>query len=278
MRSRVGIDLGGSKMLLLEESASGRRITRIATGRAFSAADAEAAISRFLLECAEPPASIGIAVPGLISPDGKVVSRGGLPELAGWEPRRINGLPSVVRVLNDAEAALIEEATKLECGATVAIVVVGTYIGAAFLVEGRVLRGARGWAGELGNIPILTGSKYRILDSVAGGGAVLKAAGGTPQEVMLKVAAGEEKILDILREAGAALGAGLATIINLFNPTLVALAGGTLRWPGYIQAALETTESLSIPQLWECCTVRESTCGELLVVSGAARAAAMNLE
>jgi predicted NBD/HSP70 family sugar kinase len=176
--------------------------------------------------------------------------------------------------LNDAEAALVEEAASLDESTTAAMVMVGTGIGAAFLVGGRMLRGASGWAGELGSIPFRINEGYTTLDAAASGDAIVKRIGAEFEVVAARAHRGDQGVLQVFSECGAALGAGLASVINLFNPSLLALGGGTLRWPGYLSAAVESAHALSIPQLWNSCTVRESVHGERLVALGAARAAA----
>ena len=73
-------------------------------------------------------------------------------------------------MVNDAAAALVEECHDAPAGATAAVVMVGTGIGAALLVNGQPFGGARGWAGELGSIPIATASDgVRTLDQLASG-------------------------------------------------------------------------------------------------------------
>jgi glucokinase len=68
---------------------------------------------------------------------------------------------------------------------------------------------------------------------------------------------------------GYSLGLAIATVINIFNPSLIVLAGGTLRWSGYFEAALQSAQANSLPELWENCQVRQSSCGGDLVVLGA---------
>ena len=278
MAERIGIDIGGSKMLLLVEDEAGRRVEQLATGKAFTVAEIETAILRFVHQQDWLPRSIGIAVPGIVDSNGQVVGCSGLPNLEGWSPHRLFQSPTAVRVLNDAEAALVEEAVTLETAATAAVIIAGTDIGAAFLVDGRVLRGARGWAGELGSIPVQVNNQYQTLDAVAGGAAILKRVGASAEQMAIRVKQGDAEMLHVIRDAGTALGAGLACVINLLNPSVLVLAGGTLRWSGYFEAALQSAQTLSLPKLWESCTIRRSLHGELLVALGAARAAEMMVE
>ena len=138
------------------------------------------------------------------------------------------------------------------------------------MAAGQPLRGANGWAGELGSIPM---GAAGTLDQLAGGAAILRRLGLNADALRTKAEAGDEVVLRSLREAGTALGQGLATVINLLNPQRVSLAGGTLTLPGYAAAALRAAEAHSLPDLWRACAVRPSPHGALLVALGAARKA-----
>lgn len=59
---RVGVDIGGTKMLLLAQGEDIRARWQITTGDRFSGADAEAEIAKFIQTLPTPPTSIGIAI------------------------------------------------------------------------------------------------------------------------------------------------------------------------------------------------------------------------
>jgi glucokinase len=96
----------------------------------------------------------------------------------------------------------------------------------------------------------------------------------TPAEYRLisLVQEGNSNALKVISEAGHFLGIGIATVINIFNPSLIILAGGTLRWSGYFEAALQSTKAFSLPELWANCQVQQSDRGGDLVALGAIRA------
>jgi len=269
----LGIDLGGTKMLMLAALGGEPRIERLATGPAAGIADLEAAIAAFVARLPMPPRAIGIAVPGLVGPAGEVIACDVLPGIVGWRPDQPSH-PAPVAVLNDAEAALVEDTCDLAADATAAVVMVGTGIGAAFMAAGRVLRGANGWAGELGSMPLGTAG---TLDQLAGGAGVLRRLGLDADAIRRRAEASDTTVIATLRDAGAALGLGLATVINLLNPQRLSLAGGTLALPGYAEAALASAKAHSLPELWSACELRAAPQGALLVAFGAARYAAGKL-
>ena len=275
---KVGIDLGGTKLLMLAESPEGRSVSRLPTGSAFGPAELEAAVAGFVASLPAPPSALGIAFPGLVHADRSVAACDVLPRLVGWRPPRAIAGPWPFAIVNDCEAALIAEARDHDRATTLAVVVVGTGIGAAFQVDGRVLRGARGWAGELGSIPIATGAAVRTLDQLASGQAILGQAGCDGAELEARAAQGDSRILAIVRDAGAALGLGLAAVIHLLNPSALALGGGVLRLPGYTEAARESARAHTLRPMWETCALGSLRDGEHAAAVGAALAASSSMD
>ncbi|MBM9504584.1 ROK family transcriptional regulator [Actinacidiphila acididurans] len=108
-------------------------------------------------------------------------------------------------------------------------------IGAAVVVEGRLFRGARGFAGELGHVPVRPDGPLcscgatGCLETYAGEEALLRAAGiGTgdgPGALHAAAAAGDPAALAALEEAGAALGIALSGAVNLLDPQAVVVGG-----------------------------------------------------
>ena len=267
----VGVDVGGTKALLL--AFQGTDIVaeaRIATGKELTAARFEQELTAFLARLPERPAGVGVAVPGIVDAQQRVEACDVLPGLDGW---RLQLSDTRTAVLNDTAAALLAAREDFAPGATAALVMVGTAIGAAFQVNGVIARGAKGWAGELGYVPVQVGGRVQPLDALAGGAAILERCGLSAAELSTRLAQHDEARSAIVAEAGRALGLGLATLVNLLNPDLIVLGGGTLAYPGYVAAALQQAEASSFPALWQCCAVMVSPHGDRLVARGAANAA-----
>jgi glucokinase len=270
---QIGIDIGGTKMLLLAKTAAGLQSRKIATGYNFSGVDADMAIASFLEELPASPSSIGIAIPGLVDQAGKVVSSDVLPKLNGWLPSVKKDSICPVCVLNDANAGLIEAKHEINSAGDVALVIVGTAIGASFWVNQQFLQGAQGWAGELGATPIITAEGGTNLDQLAGGAAILQRLGVDAQQLATLIEQEDAMTLEVLKDAGRWLGIGITTVIHLFNPEVVVLAGGTLNWHGYLEGALSSTQEHCIPELGKGCRIHVSVHGGRLVALGAMRAA-----
>lgn len=109
-------------------------------------------------------------------------------------------------------------------------------IGAAVMVDGRVLHGNRGFAGELGHVPVWPDGPScacggrGCLEQYAGEEAVLRAAGLEPGEDRVGLLAGRAEQGDAavrraLHDAGTALGIALTGAVNLLDPENVVLGG-----------------------------------------------------
>jgi predicted NBD/HSP70 family sugar kinase len=270
LESAIGVDLGGTKALFV----SGAHAMRFDTGPAFSPQDFAAMLDSFIASARVRPSHVGIGVPGLVDAAGRVVACDVLPSLAGWRPATALGaLGCPIVVVNDVEAALLEEMHDAPSGLTAGVVMVGTAIGAAFLVHGTPLRGTSGWAGELGYFPCGVGPEAKRLDEVAGGAAMAAKRGVGPAMLAELALAGEPESLAIIEEGGSALGAGLAAVVNLLNPSRLALGGGALELPGFWEAAERAAHRQAVPALWKDCRMDRVAAGERVVALGALRAA-----
>lgn len=127
-------------------------------------------------------------------------------------------------------------------------------IGAAVVLEGELLRGARGFAGELGHVPVHPDGVHcacggrGCLEQYAGEVALLRAAGlpaAGPRRTALAAleehaARGDGRARDALEEAGRALGVALAGTVNLLDPRALVLGGALARFAPWLLPALES--------------------------------------
>jgi glucokinase len=275
-RPLVGVDIGGTKLLLVALWRGDRELHRVPTGPGIGPEFVEREIRSFFARFDAPPAALGVAVPGLVDEGGVVTACDTYPRLEGWRAEEaFADLSCPVRVLNDVDAALVEETHDLARDATVAFVMAGTWIGAAVQTNGALLRGARGWAGEFGYAPIaVEGGRVARLDDLAGGGAIARRLGTDGAGLYERAVGGDATALAAVQEAGIALGLGLATLMNLLNPDLLVLGGGAFKLPGYREAALQIAERYALPDSWRVCAIRTTRAGAAVVALGAAREAA----
>ncbi|MFD3944753.1 ROK family protein [Streptomyces sp. NPDC058579] len=105
-------------------------------------------------------------------------------------------------------------------------------VGGAIVVDGELLRGAHGFAGEIGHLPVdADGPLCRCgsrgcLEQYAGQSALLRAAGAAGVEELARAAdAGEPRAVAAVEEAGRMLGLALSGAVNLLDPEAVVLGG-----------------------------------------------------
>ncbi len=94
-----------------------------------------------------------------------------------------------------------------------------------------------------------------------------------PAKFAESVLGGDAAALATVDEGGKALGVGLAVVVNLLNPSRLAVGGGALQLPGYWEAAAGAAAKYSIPELWRDCKLGRVRAGERVVALGAVRAA-----
>jgi glucokinase len=190
---------------------------------------------------------VGIGVPGTVDAERGVVGVDVhyAPELAGVPlaerlGRRV-GAP--VFVDNDVNAlALAEWMFGAGRGArSLVVLALGTGVGGGIILDGRLYRGAAGFGGELGHVPIdfdgrpcICGGRGCLKSYVSGTDIALQAGErlGRPTsaaEVFRLAASGEAAAEAIVEEVCRALGAGLAVIVNGLNPERLLLAGSVAK-------------------------------------------------
>lgn len=115
-------------------------------------------------------------------------------------------------------------------------------VGGNVIVDGQPLIGADGYAGEIGHMavnPVGTAcgcGSFGCWETEIGERAMLARAGRSPaggrkavDELIDAATAGESEAVASLDHVGRWLGIGLASLINVFNPTLVVLGGVFVR-------------------------------------------------
>ena len=269
-QSAVGVDLGGTKLLLRYRD----HILRFATGPDFGAADLTEILKNFVEQYVEPGSVIGVAVPGLVERN-TVIACDVLPKLVGWHANTLLSRKlGKVALANDANAALHATVYDMASHETAITVMVGTAIGCGLMLDGKVLRGAGGAAGELGYWPVQTsGSQWGRLDEVAGGRYMANRLNIDGNQLALLSHQGDREAIEVIAEGGRALGRALGGIINLLNPHRLSVGGGTLKLVGYWAEAQAHIKASAIPSMLEKCEIRTVHEMEDLVAMGAAHIA-----
>ena len=258
--STIGLDVGGTKVLGVAIDAGGailaehREPTPVG-GEAVLAAMAETA--RRLRAAVPAVVAVGAGLPGLVDRQGNLRFAPNLPGVvdlpAAARLRELTGLP--VRADNDATCALWgEHVAGVARGADdVLLVTLGTGIGGGLLLDGRLVRGRNGFAGEPGHMVVdadgipcpcgrrgcweryASGSGLGRMGREAaerGAGArLLELAGGDAAEVRgehvtAAAAEGDEEARAVLEHFAGWFALGLANLVAIADVGTCVIGGG----------------------------------------------------
>ena len=182
---------------------------------------------------------VGLAAPGLADREERWIVQ--LPRrlagLEGLDWREFLQRPRPVPVLNDAHAALLGE---VWLGAAagmrnVVLYTLGTGVGGAAMVDGRLLRGHLGRGGHLGHVTVdFNGPPDDVqtpgsLELELGNKSLARRSGGRFTTTHTLVAAclqGDGFALGIWRRSIRAFGAAIASAINVLDPEAIIVGGG----------------------------------------------------
>ncbi|MEU7019060.1 ROK family transcriptional regulator [Streptomyces sp. NPDC046203] len=131
-------------------------------------------------------------------------------------------------------------------------------VGGAIVLDGELLRGAHGFAGEIGHLTVVPdGPRCRCgssgcLERYAGQAALLRAAGAPGVDALVRRAEdGEERTLAALHQAGRMLGVAVSGAVNLLDPQAVVLGGIFPRLAAWLVPAAEAELGLRVVSgLW----------------------------
>lgn len=203
---------------------------------------------------------VGVGLPSIVDVEkGTMMTDGNLvPEFAGVPVteriREVTGLPAFVD--NDVNALALAE-HRYGAGRDVrslVLLALGTGPGGAVILNGELVRGRSGYAGEFSHVPFLSdgprcvacgahgcaavylageyiAQRAREVACARPGSLLLAMAGGAMEAVTARTVfeaarAGDETARAIVDRACEALGVVLGTVLNALNPDLVVVTGG----------------------------------------------------
>lgn len=290
MTYSLGLDIGGTKIAtaLLHHDGTVLHTATVPTAGSGPAVIDQIADLVTAHTGQQALSGIGLAVPGDVDPSTGVISSA--PNI-GWTDLDITGriaphLPprTLVRVNNDANAAAWAEYRfgGHSRGDSFAMITVGTGLGGGFVLNGRLLRGATGAAGEIGHMPLepsgeaCTCGSRGCWERYASGSALHRAAiaagwdTATAGRDLLAAAATDPAARYLVAGIAGHLVRGISLVTAALNPAQVILGGGLgtdRRFLAIVQEAqqsLETTPPRFRP------IIRAATLGPLAGAVGAA--------
>jgi glucokinase len=202
--------------------------------------------------------AVGVGAPGLADTEGGILFTS--PNLPGWKDVPLRDiLQEKFRkrsfLINDGNAAALGEYYFGAAKGTshFIYVTISTGIGGGIVVDGKVLLGSKGMAGEIGHMtiadegpPCHCGNRG-CWEALASGTALAKAARKrietgadttilsiaegkidkvTAQTVQLAAEKGDPLANELILKTAYYFGVGLANLINIFNPEMIVIGGG----------------------------------------------------
>ena len=264
----LGIDLGGTKMLLYADNDDKILTERYATGKSLTIDMLNNYVQEFIIKHNLSITAVGIAVPGLVGEGKFVIKSDGLPNLNGLSSDEfIPWLDIPKRLINDVDASAFYVRSLYPSKKAILSIMVGTDVGMGICINGELYTGANGFAGELGAMRMLTKEgEISILDEIAGGRSVLREYGGTPEEVYDGVSKNESRALGVIEQSSYYLGLSIAPLISIFNPDIITIGGGTCAYKGYFRNAEQTIRKYADSLLLSKCEIAQVDSPHIVVL------------
>ncbi len=242
--------------------------------------------------------TLHLSLPGLIDIDAGVLAYG--PNLH-WRQvdvvhtlmGRLQWADTRIGVDNDANlGAMAEYASGPSAGSSNLLYLVGEIgVGAGMIIDGRIIRGATGFAGEVGHMPIgdpavkCACGRCGCWETAVGMNAVVEAVavpgdrlhegdmGSRLAEIVRRAEAADERTLRALQEAGRQLGVGASVLANLLDPEVIIFGGHFAALQKYMSDAVVTEmRSRVLGGAVMACRLEFSTLGFEAPALGAAHA------
>ena len=184
--------------------------------------------------------SVGIGTPGLVKDNNIII--GGADNITDWVnvplgniiSKKVN-LPTYVG--NDADMMGMGEFSVSQSAPndTVLFITLGTGIGGAIFINGKLFNGHYGLGGELGVLPLIVDNKLYYWEDVASTSAMVrfyKEASTNKNEkidgkqIIAKYFEGDLLAIEVIEKTTNFIGMGLAGYVNIFNPKKIVIGGG----------------------------------------------------
>lgn len=219
----AALDVGARSVRCLVADAAGRILTR--TRVPVDADDPLRSLERAVQEAGATPRALGVAVPGILDSDGRVVQSLAAPalvglDLAGELEQRL-GCPVVVE--NDIKLAALAERHLGQAADSIVFVQLGHRVSVAVIVGGTILQGAHRLAGELGSQRGMRWTRSSVR------GRLTWSTGDDAQALLERAADGDAAAQQEIEEFCAEIAPRLATVLLTVDPELVVVGGGLSR-------------------------------------------------
>ncbi len=244
----LGIDMGGTKVRMAVVDRKQR--IKVSGVEYVTSLDAENPLGDLLARICdfasayvvqEQLAAVGIGVPGIVDQDGTIVSCPNLAVVEGPDLKRMlqEQLKLPIFIEKDVNLLLFGDYTALNLSGIKNAIgfYIGTGFGCALMINGKIYKGAHGFAGELSHVPLkghsgdCTCGNSGCLELYGAGRSVVErsAAKGVPVYEFFTHPTTQDEVQDFLEYVIAAM----LTTINIVDPELVIIGGGVVDMDGF---------------------------------------------
>lgn len=247
MSYAIGIDLGGSSVKTVAVTPAGETLSQsnleFDPGASMDwARKIRDIVRRIETDRGEAASHIGLSAPGLAARDGRSIAH---------MPGRLQGLENLdwtgflktactVPVLNDAHAALLGEAWlgAAQGFSNVIMLTLGTGVGGAAIVDGRLLRGHIGRAGHLGHTSLDINGPADVcgtpgsLEVAIGNCTIRERTHGrfnSTHELVAAHLSADAEASSYWNRSVRTLACAVVSFINILDPEAVLIGGGIAR-------------------------------------------------
>jgi glucokinase len=229
--------------------------------------------------------ALGIGVPGVVDSSGRIAKVA--INLSGWLnvplAQQIESATGLATTLaNDANCAGVGEAW-LGAGLhyqDMILLTLGTGVGGAIILGGKLFTGHLGAAGELGLImydpdgPVCNSGNKGSLEQHLSIAAIKRMTGKEPEQMGILAQAGDPVALDFWREYGRILGTGVTSFIYTLTPEVIIIGGGVgASADFFLPSALQEIEKRVLPPSREGFKLLKAELGNQAGMVGAAKLA-----
>jgi glucokinase len=291
----IGIDLGGTAIKLGRFCQDGTCLQSLTVATPQPATPS--AVVEVMVEAIahldskqQAIAAIGVGTPGPADAAGRI-ARVAI-NLAGWHDVPLadwleakTGYPTVLA--NDANCAGLGEAW-LGAGRrfrNLILLTLGTGVGGAIILDGKLFTGHQGAAGELGLItlnpdgPMCNSGNQGSLEQYASVQAIRRRTGKEPAELGVMAREGNKFALEFWENYGRDLGTGLASLIYVLTPEAIVIGGGvSASAEFFFPAALAEIERRVLPSSRAGLQLLRAELGNQAGMVGAAKLAWQKVE
>lgn len=206
------------------------------------------------MQTAYPLAGVGVSTAGIVDDHGAIQFAGPtIPEYQGTPIKAtlssISQLPTFV--VNDVDAALLGEqiAGVAKNANPVYCIALGTGIGGAFSLDGRLYAGRHGNANSIGytNYQLTDGTNYEQRAATVSLATKLKPYSVSVQTAFKRAQRNESPFVELISQWATEVAAGLANIILLLDPEILVIGGAVAQQGEYLAGLLQNALQQYLP-------------------------------